>query len=278
MSNPGFRSDSNRAYLAYEERGAGEAIVLIHGHPFDRRMWRPQLDTLSDAYRVVAPDLPGYGASALRGETITMRALADSVVELLDQIEIGRALFVGLSMGGLVAMEIGLAYPERAYGLVLAATTAAPVTPEEAAARQAVAADLEQNGMLTVALEMAGRLFGAEARRTPAVVLSVFEMMITAQPKGAAAALRGRAARPDYSSLLPSLQVPALVVAGDEDAYSTASVTKELVESLREPEVVLLEGIGHLPNLEDPERFDNVVRSFATVVTDEFPRRLRSQL
>lgn len=184
MSNPGFRSDSNRAYLAYEERGAGEAIVLIHGHPFDRRMWRPQLDTLSDAYRVVAPDLPGYGASALRGETITMRALADSVVELLDQIEIGRALFVGLSMGGLVAMEIGLAYPERAYGLVLAATTAAPVTPEEAAARQAVAADLEQNGMLTVALEMAGRLFGAEARRTPAVVLSVFEMMITAQPKG----------------------------------------------------------------------------------------------
>ena len=253
--------------LAYEERGAGEAIVLVHGHPFDRRMWRPQLESLSDAFRVIAPDLPGYGASHPRNGTMTMRALADSVVELLDAIEVERAVVVGLSMGGLVSMEIGLGHPDRTYGVVLAATTAAPVTPEEAASRRAVAADLEENGMLTVALEMAGRLFGSRARRDPAVVLAVFEMMMTAQPQGAAAALRGRAERPDYASLLGDLRVPALVIAGDEDAYSSAPVTEQLVASLPEPEVVLLDGIGHLPNLEDPGRFDTALRSFAERVT-----------
>ena len=263
MTDAGTTAAGFGAGLAYEERGAGTPIVLIHGHPFDRRMWRPQLDALSDEFRLVAPDLPGYGASPARGETMTMRALADTVVELLDAIGIERALVVGLSMGGLVAMEIGLGWPERASGLVLAATTAAPVTREEAATRRAVAADMEANGMLGVALDMAARLFGARARRDPAVVGAVFEMMISANPSGAGAALRGRAERPDYASLLLSVRAPVLVITGDEDSYSTAEVTDQLVAALPAPQVVLLEGSGHLPNLEDPERFNDALRAFA---------------
>jgi 3-oxoadipate enol-lactonase len=252
------------AGLAYEESGSGDAIVLIHGHPFDHRMWAPQLAALAGEFRLVAPDLPGYGASPVRAATITMRALADSVLALLDAVGVGRATVVGLSMGGLVAMELGLAYPERVDGLVLAATTAAPLTPEEAETRRAAAAEMEENGMLTVALEMSGRLFGARARRDPALVEAVFTMMINTQPAGAAAALRGRAERPDYATLLSALRVPSLVIAGDADSYSTAAVTDQLIASLPNPEVLLLPGIGHLPNLEAPEQFNAALGAFAT--------------
>jgi 3-oxoadipate enol-lactonase len=251
------------ALLAHDERGSGPAIVLVHGHPFSRRMWRGQLDSLSDEFRVVAPDLPGYGESPTRGETVTPGILADTVVELMDAVDVHRATVVGLSLGGLVAMELGLRYPDRVAGVVLTATTAAPLTPEEAAMRRATAAQLERHGMLDHALEMAGRLFGAAARRDPALVLGILETMLTTSPAGAAAALRGRAERPPYDRLLGKLAVPALVLAGDEDSYSTAEITAQLVASLPDPEVRILQGIGHLPNLEAPEAFDDAVRAFA---------------
>lgn len=263
MFDRGDATGSFRAGLAYEERGSGSPIVFIHGHPFDRRMWRPQLGGLAGQAHLVAPDLPGYGSSPARGETMTMRVLADSVVALLDALGIERTIVVGLSMGGLVAMEIALSRPERISGLVLAATTAASVTPEEAASRRAAAAEMEANGMLKVALEMTGKLFGARARRDPALVSGMFEMMLSAPPAGAAAALRGRAERPDYSSLLPSLAMPVLVVVGDEDAYSTSQVTAELVGSLRSPQVLKLAGVGHLPNLEEPDTFNAALVAFA---------------
>ena len=254
------------APLAYDERGSGPVIVLVHGHPFSRQMWGGQLATLGDAFRVVAPDLPGYGESPARGETITPGGLADAVVELLDAIGVDRATVVGLSLGGLVAMELGLGYPDRVAGLVLTATTAAPVTREEAEARRATAARLEREGMLGHTLEMADRLFGPAARRDPDLVLPVLEVMLRTSPAGAAAALRGRAERPAYHELLRGLRVPALVVVGDADSYSTAEITAQLVAALPDPEVLVLPGIGHMPNLEAPERFDEAVRAFATSV------------
>lgn len=249
--------------LAHDERGSGPALVLIHGHPFSRRMWEGQLDSLSDAFRVIAPDLPGYGRSPARAETITPRGLADAVIELLDAIAVERATVVGLSLGGLVAMELGLGYPDRVDRLVLTATTAAPLTADEAATRRATASRLETDGMLDHALEMAGRLFGPAARRDPSLVLPVLETMLTTSPAGAAAALRGRAERPPYDRLLSGLQMPVLVLVGDADFFSTTEVTAQLVASLPDPDVLILPGIGHMPNLEAPDRFDEAVRAFA---------------
>ena len=230
-------------------------------------MWAPQLESLSDEHRVIAPDLPGYGESPPRASTITMRELADAVLELLDELEVAKATIVGLSMGGLVAMELGLGYPDRVDGLVLAATTAAPVTKEEAEARLRTAAQIEANGILDHALEMGSRLFGRSARRDPSVVTPVISMMLATPPEGAAAALRGRAERPPYRELLSGLRVPSLVVVGDEDAYSTAEVTNQLVASLPDPQVLRLPGVGHLPNLEAGEEFDAAVRAFVRNIT-----------
>jgi 3-oxoadipate enol-lactonase len=256
--------------LDHEDVGRGVPVLLIHGHPFDRRMWAPQVRDLSDVHRVIAPDLPGYGRSPPSADKITMRELAEAVLALLDELEVDPGVVVGLSMGGLVAMELALRYPERFHGAVFAATTAAPVTPEEAATRRAVADDVVGNGMLAHALDMAGKLFGPGARSDPDLVEKVFGMMIHTSPEGAAAALRGRAERPDYSRLLRELRVPSLVVSGEQDHWAPEPVVEQLVGALPEPRVLRLPGVGHLPNLEAPDEFNAALRSFAAAVA---PRR-----
>lgn len=252
--------------IAYDEAGSGPAIVFIHGHPFNRTMWAPQLKSLSHDFRVLAPDLPGYGESPGRGSKVTMREFADAVLESLDAAGVSDAVAVGLSMGGLVAMELGLNHPERIRGVVLAATTAAPATEQDAQQRRAVADQLERDGMFDVTLEMLGKLFGPDAKRDPDVLEPVISMMLRSSPAGAAAALRGRAERPDYSSLLADLHVPALVIAGDHDGYADESVVAQLVGALPEPEVLRMTGIGHMPNLEAPDAFNAAVAEFASRV------------
>jgi pimeloyl-ACP methyl ester carboxylesterase len=248
---------------AYDDRGAGPALVLIHGHPFDRSMWAPQVAALSDTFRVVAPDLPGYGASPLHDDPMPMRAFADAIVELLDALGIDRAVVVGLSMGGLITMELGLHHPDRVAGVVLAATTAAPVANGEREQRYARAALAEQRGMLPLAADMIDKLFGPRAERDRELVLRLFTMMLSAPPAGAAAALRGRAARPDYSTLLHELTVPALVISGAHDHFAPLEVVEQLVGALPDPEHVAFAESGHLPNLEEPERFNEVAGAFA---------------
>jgi pimeloyl-ACP methyl ester carboxylesterase len=248
--------------LAHDDRGTGEVVLFIHGHPFDRRMWAPQLDGLQSDLRAVALDLPGYGASPPRGTTITMRELAEAAIGLLDGLGVQRATVVGLSMGGLVAMELGLGWPDRVSGVVLAATTAAPVTPDEAEHRRELAARVERDGPLTLVVEMADRLVGPVGRHDPGLLRAVLDMMVSTPPAGAAAAMRGRAERPDYATLLAQLTVPALVIAGRHDGYAAGGVTEQLIAALPDPEVVHFEQSGHLPNLEEPDRFNAVVRSF----------------
>jgi pimeloyl-ACP methyl ester carboxylesterase len=253
-----------RDVIAYEERGAGESLVLVHGHPFNRSMWLPQTEALGSDFRVIAVDLPGYGESKPRSEVMTMRSLADAVVELFDQLAIERAIVIGLSMGGLVTMELGLGYPDRVNGLVLAATTADPVAAGEAEAREATARVALERGMLPLAAEMIVQLFGPRAARDRALVLKLFEMMLSTSPAGAAAALRGRAERPDYSALLRSLTVPTLVISGDHDTYSPEPVIRRLLDALPTPTLVRCHESGHLPNIEEPERFNEAVREFAS--------------
>jgi pimeloyl-ACP methyl ester carboxylesterase len=118
---------------------------------------------------------------------------------------------------------------------------------------------------------MLPRPFGPAASRNPALTVPIVETMLRTNPVGAAAALRGRAERPDYERLLGDLRPPALVIVGDRDAYSTKEVTDELVAALHDPEVLILPGVGHFPNLEAQAEFDAAVRAFAGRVGESRP-------
>jgi len=246
--------------LAFDDLGNGPAVVLVHGHPFNRSLWLPQHDALVEAgFRVVAPDLRGYGESPATAGVVTMNELAGDILRLLDALGIVDAAVVGLSMGGLVAMELATT-TDRVTALGLVATTAEPVTAAERERRLRVAAAADLGGIEPVVAAMLPQLFAPAC--PPEVVARVTAMMRANNAVGAAAALRGRAERPDYRPRLRELTIPVFVCVGSDDPWSTASVTEELVDSLRSPRTLTLAGVGHLPNLEAPAVFNAALIDF----------------
>ena len=254
----------NRLRIAYRDRGSGPTIVFAHGHPFDQSMWDPQVDALSPDYRVVTLDLRGYGASEVpEADTATLEMMAADIRALLDHLGIGRAVAAGLSMGGQVAMAFADQFPERLAGLVLAATFPEADTPEAAAARLAMAERFIHEGSVLPGGEMLPRLLApASVKRDPALAVKVFTMIANAPPAGAAAALRGRARRKDYTDALRRLKVPALIVVGTEDKYVSLDTARRMQAAIPSAHLEVFDSIGHLPNLEAPGRFNAVLRDY----------------
>jgi 3-oxoadipate enol-lactonase len=246
--------------LAYDDVGSGECVVLVHGHPFDRTLWEPQLAALRGSFRVLAPDLRGFGRSPVTPGRVLMREYAADIGELLAALGIARAAAVGLSMGGLVAMELAAASPGRYWALGLVATTAEPPSAQDFRVRDERADATERDGMGVLVDYMHTGLYSPAC--LPAVRARVDAMMAAAPAAGAAAALRGRARRPDYRPVLAALDIPALVVAGTADPWSNAEVTAEIVSSLKRPELVVIDGSGHLPNLEAEAEFNEALLTF----------------
>jgi pimeloyl-ACP methyl ester carboxylesterase len=246
-------------YLAHEDTGAPGTdvlpLVLVHGHPFDRGMWAPQLAAFSAGRRVVAPDLRGYGASPVPDDTATpLSVFADDLAALLDHLGIDRCVLGGVSMGGQIVMECCARFPGRIAGIVLADTFPAAETEAGRLARAAMADRLLREGMAGYAEEVLYKMVAPYA--DPEVAAHVRRMMTGTDPRGAAAALRGRAVRPDYRPLLPRITVPALVVVGADDEYTPVAEARAMHEALPSSTLEIIESAAHLPNLERPERFN----------------------
>lgn len=258
--------------IAYDEIGAGkDAIVFVHGHPFDRSMWTPQHETVHAAgWRGVIADLRGYGeTSVVAGKTPLDRFAAD-IVGLADRLGIERFVVVGLSMGGQIAMELCRTYPERIRGLVLAATSPQAETGEGRVRRAAMAERYLSEGMAGYAHEVLSKMVAPRnISAMPAVAAKVMAMMENAPPEGAAAAMLGRAERPDYRETLAAFDKPALVVVGDEDGFTTRAEAEMMRDLLKGSRLVWLEGVGHMPNLERETEFNAALTEFLAQVASD---------
>lgn len=250
--------------VAYDDQGAGQPLVLVHGHPFNRSMWRPQLDTFSRAgWRVIVPDLRGYGESTVVPGRTTLTTFARDIAALLDHLGVAEVVLGGLSMGGQIVMEFHRLFPERIRALVLADTSAPAETEEGRARRNAMADRLLGEGMAPYAQEVLSSMVAPHVVEThPHVASAVLTMMRATSPEGAAAALRGRAERPDFVGMLPNVTVPTLVVVGEQDVFTPIPDARLLAERIPHAELAVIPRAGHLPNLECPERFDAALASF----------------
>lgn len=249
--------------LAYTDAGAGPAVVFLHGFPFDRTMWRGQVERLSEDFRVIAPDLRGHGGTTATREPATMEEMADDVVSLLDELNVPRAVVCGLSMGGYVALALYRAHPSRVRALVLADTRAKADAEDARRAREENARRALAEGMSPIVDSMLPKLLSQHTRETEAeVVARVREMMLGITPEGAAAALRGMALRRDQTDLLTSIDVPALVVVGSEDAVTPPSEAESMHAQIEGSRLRVIEGAGHVSNVERPEEFDRALTEF----------------
>uniref|UniRef100_A0AAU2A0R7 Alpha/beta hydrolase n=1 Tax=Streptomyces sp. NBC_00093 TaxID=2975649 RepID=A0AAU2A0R7_9ACTN len=242
-------------------------LVLIHGHPFDRTMWTPQTEAFSATRQVITPDLRGYGSSPLAPDAVTpLSRFAQDIEALLDEAKVESCVLGGLSMGGQIVMECCARFPERVRGVVLADTFPAPETPEGHVARNAMADRLLDEGMGGYADEVLEKMVAPYA--DAGVKAHVHRMMTATDPRGAAAALRGRALRPDYRPLLTRLTVPALVVVGADDEFTPVADAEAMHAALPDSTLQVIERSAHMPNLERPTEFNRALADFLATRID----------
>lgn len=247
--------------------GTGRPLLLVHGFPLDHSMWVGQIAALSGDCRVIAPDLRGFGqsgATPASGDTTTMRQYADDLAGLLDALRIDEpVVFCGLSMGGYIAWQFFAHHRQRLAGLIVCDSRAVADNEKAAAGRFETAAKVEQTGPRVVADAMLPKLFPASAieRKAPFVEATT-EVMLSSPRAGVAAALRGMAERPDFTAELSKIDVPTLIICGEEDAIAPVAEMKSIAEAIPTAKFVAIQNAGHMAPLEKPDEVNTAIREF----------------
>jgi pimeloyl-ACP methyl ester carboxylesterase len=248
--------------------GEGTPLVLLHAYPLSSAMWLAQREDLAKRFRVITPDLRGFGGSVLGDDEPSIEVMADDVAALLRGKGIDRAVIGGLGLGGFVATAFCRRHAERVLGLVLANTRASADTPERAARRRAMAERIEaEDSVEVLAEEVLPQLVGPTTLRQRALVYGRVRGLVQSTPaKAAAWAQRAMAARTDDVESLSSIRVPALVIAGSEDELATEDDARAMVGALPNAELLVIPRCGHLTAVEQPDLFNQAVAEFVTAL------------
>jgi pimeloyl-ACP methyl ester carboxylesterase len=250
--------------MYYDDVGSGATILFLHGFPFNRSMWRDQIEFLSArGYRCVAPDLRGLGEDKSVGEIATMEDMARDVAGLMDKLKIGRAIVCGLSMGCYVVFEFAHLFSSRVSALVLAGGRCAGPDKAEKQSREQQARRLLEQGMAHSIDSILQSLLAARTlANKPEVISRVREMVSSTDPRGAAAAQRGMAARRDYCEVLGNISAPTLIIAGREDGVRKPIDAESIHQGINGSLLETIPQAGHVMNMEQPGEFNRAVLSF----------------
>lgn len=252
--------------LSHEVHGHGAAVVFLHSFPLDRSMWTGQLIAIGAAgCRAVLVDLPGFGESPVLGAAPSLDAYAHAVLATLDALSIRRAVFVGLSLGGYVALTIASIAPSRVAGLVLADTRAAADEPATRAGRIVNLALVRDRGVEALFAKMLPGLVSAQC---PEAVRDRARRVASAQsPEGVTFALLAMRDRPDRTAMLATITAPTLVLVGERDGISTPDEMRAMAAVIPGARFELVLDAGHLSSLEQPERFNAALGRFLSTVS-----------
>jgi pimeloyl-ACP methyl ester carboxylesterase len=241
-----------RLAAAVDGDAAGLPIVLLHGFPFDGRLWEAQARALAEAgFRVIRPDLPGHGQTPAGGQQTTIDTMAQDVLRLLDRLQVSRCVLVGHSMGGYVALSAWAQDRDRFVGLALANSRAAADDAAGRAKRDDVIREVNKRGVVVLAEGMMPKLLADGVVDSP-VAVAARAMIMAASAEGAAEALAAMRDRPDRQGLLGDIHVPVLVLAGSNDAIIKAEEGRQIADAVRNGTLVVIDGTGHLSCMEDP--------------------------
>lgn len=247
---------------AYDSDGSGETVVLVHAGIADRRMWEPQWQTLGERYRVVRLDLAGFGETGIDRLPLTY---ALDVAELLAELGIGSAAFVGASLGGRVVLELAVARPALVRALVVAGAGLPDVHWSQQVRDYGAAEDeAVSRGALDQATELNLRMWvdGPRARDVaPGVRAAVGAMQRRAFELQAPhwASLHELLLAADVGARLAEIAVPALVLCGEDDVEDMRGLARRISDAIPGARHAEIAAAAHLPSLEQPAAFDALV-------------------
>ena len=252
--------------IGYTDTGEGVPVVLLHGFPFNRSMWREQAEVLREKHRVVTPDLLGHGETSVT-ETATMEEMAQTVAVLLDEMKLERVILGGLSMGGYVTFAFYRLFPQRVRALILADTRPQADSEEGRRGREEMAQRALNEGMEAIAEMMLPKaLAPATIKGNHEAVARVREMITKTRPEGAAAASRGMAVRRDQSDMLSQISARTLIIVGSEDTLTPPADSKRMQREISGSRLEVIEGAGHVSNIERPADFNRALVNFLDTV------------
>lgn len=245
----------NGIELAYERRGKGTPLVLVHGFPLDRSIWADVIPLLENDFDLILPDLRGFGKSTTTILPYSMRDIASDLAGLLDTLGLEKTAFAGHSMGGYVALAFAKAFPSRISGLALLASQAAGDAPERKEGRYKTASDVEGNGVQPIADSMTDKLSTYQQVRD-----FVLPLILKQGIPAVTGALKAMAEREDMTAFITTFSGKLVLVHGDRDELIPVERAREIKALVSGAELFELKGAGHMPMMEEPAKTAEALR------------------
>lgn len=258
-----FRVPSSDAELVYEAIGSGPAVVLLHPFPTDHTFWLPAAQALTSRYRLILPDLRGHGESGVGDGPVSMQKHAADLARVMDNAGVGRAPLIGVSIGGYALFEFWRQHRDRVSSIILCNTKAAGDSAEARVARLQAAVDVLERGTEPFFESMIPRLLGKTTREArPDLVEGAKRMMRKMSPEDVAMVQRGMAERPDSFATLKTINVPTLVVTGDEDVLTGLPEAEAIRQNISGSQLKMIAKAGHFSPWERAEEVGPLLRQF----------------
>jgi 3-oxoadipate enol-lactonase len=254
---------SGDAEITYRTLGEGRPVVLLHPFPANHEFWLPVAQALATRYRIILPDLRGHGESGVGDGPATMEKHAGDIARVMDDAGTGRAPLVGVSIGGYALFEFWRRRRGRVTALGLFNTKAPADSGEVRAGRLQAANNILERGTEPFFESMIPRLLGRTTRETrPDLVDGALRMMRKMSPEDVAQVQRGMAERPDSVDTLKTIDVPTLVVTGDEDILTGLNEAELMCRHIAGSQLRVIPRAGHYSPWEQPEEVVKLLRQF----------------
>jgi pimeloyl-ACP methyl ester carboxylesterase len=244
--------------LNVTDLGEGTTVFWIHAFPLASSMFEGQLAIRG--VRHVMPDLPGFGQSRPDGGALSIDDYARTILDLLDHRGIDRAIFAGVSMGGYICLALARLAPKRLRGLILIDTRETADTAEARAGRLVSIEKVKKEGVRPIVDAMLPKMLTPAAPRE--MKDRVREIMNSSTPEGVIAALHAMADRPDSTATLATIDVPTLIVVGEEDTITPPADSERMKAGIAGASLTRIKGAAHLSNIEKSAEVNRVIASF----------------
>lgn len=254
----------NGAKVCYDDFGEGaEPIIFLHGFPFDKSAWKPQVDFLKNTYRVIAIDIRGFGKSNVGTEKMSINLFADDLIQFMDALEIETATVCGLSMGGFILLNAANRFPERFSALIFADTQCIADTPQVKEGRTKTIAQIEKEGTEKFAEYFLQAVFHPHTiNNERGLIENIRGIIKNNSSEAIIGGLQALASRDETCSTLNKISVPTLILCGMQDTVTPATESEYLNKNIANSLIHLIDNAGHLSNLEKADEFNHYISYF----------------
>ena len=259
----------NNLTVSYSDHGPDDApvIIFIHGFPLNKSMWNIQVEALKENYRVIAYDIRGHGNSDAGIDEFSIELFVIDLLRLMEKLKIEKSILCGLSLGGYIALNAVLKHPDRFDGLILNDTQCIADTPEIKENRCNAIISIKEKGVEQYADEIIKKLFAQETfTKNKNVVDAVKEMIISTQKQSLCNTLHALAERKETCDQLPEINIPVLIMVGQEDKITPIAAAQQMHEKILNSKLEIIQQAGHLSNLESPTVFNAHLVNFLETV------------